>query len=326
VVEAAYAAASNRDDWAAAVTTAIAPLVPDRSMPPFVLWSSMTSSGRQDVEAIAGVGATPELLEMNRAMHATAPPAIVQSLWADHAGVATLSEALASIPPDPIWAEMMANLVGDPRIADSLALYFRGALGKIVTLIVPLAAPRALERIEHERLLRLVTHVSASERLLAQRAAPAEAILRPDGVVLHAEGDATTTSARDDLRDHVLRIERARREEEADDALELWRGMVDGRWSLVDEIDTDGKRLFVARENPRQLIAPHALTVREKQVLALVYEGKSNKLISYDLGFSKSVVSALVGSILEKLGMTHRAELIDIATSMGAFDDARALR
>jgi DNA-binding CsgD family transcriptional regulator len=118
----------------------------------------------------------------------------------------------------------------------------------------------------------------------------------------------------------VLRVERARlSERDGDDALSLWRAMVDGRWSLVDDFDADGKRYFVARESLRGPGMPRALTPREERTLALVCEGKSNKLIGYALGLSPSTVSSTVRSLLVKLGAEHRAEIVDLATSIGAF-------
>jgi DNA-binding CsgD family transcriptional regulator len=208
--------------------------------------------------------------------------------------------------------------------ADSIGLYFHGAREKIVTFNLPLAKARKLDPRERSRLLRLVAHLSLGERLLERKTETPQAIMRPDGLVLHAEGDASAPSARAALHAQVLRVVRARRTEDADDALGLWRGMVDGRWSLVDEFDTDGKRFFVARENLRELIAPRALTAREGQTLALLCEGKSNKLIAYELGLSPATVSMIVRSILEKLGVKHRAELIDLATSLGAFGGGHA--
>jgi DNA-binding CsgD family transcriptional regulator len=320
VVEAAYAPASDRDAWAMAVTRAIAPLYPHEA-PPFVVWSSVSSDGQHDVEGIAGIGASPTMLETVRAMSEVATADTVARLWRHHAGVGTVSECLGPLPREPFWNELMQR---NHDAGDSIGLYFQGARKRTVTLNVPLPATRTLERRERMRLLRLISHLSLSERLLERNTAPPRAVMRPDGVVVHAEVEASAPSARAALRAQVLRVERARRTEDEDDALGLWRGMVDGQWSLVDEFDSDGKRFFVARENLRELIAPRALTAREGQTLALLCEGKSNKLIAYELGLSPATVSMIVRSILEKLGVKHRAELIDLATSLGAFGGGHA--
>ncbi len=319
VVEAAYAPASDRDAWGMAVTRALAPFY-RHDVLPFVLWSTMKMDGTQDIEEIAGAGGSAAMLEHVRTMNAIATPATVARLWRDHAGVGTVSQSLGPSAGDQAWADGWTEVMSaNHSAADSIGLYFHGARGKIVTVNLPLAKARTLEPRERARLLRLVTHLNLSERLLDRKTEAPQAIMRPDGVVLHAEGDASTPGARGALRAQVLRVEHARRTEDADDALGLWRGMVDGRWSLVDEFDSDGKRFFVARENLREIAVARALTSREKQALALVCEGKSNKLISYELGLSPSTVSITVRSILEKLGAKQRAELVELAASLGAF-------
>jgi hypothetical protein len=42
---------------------------------------------------------------------------------------------------------------------------------------------------------------------------------------------------------------RSRARSNEDEALELWQGLVAGRWSLVEQFDSDGRRFLVARKN-----------------------------------------------------------------------------
>ena len=295
VVESAYAAAASREEWAFAVTDALATFYPHHT-PPFILWSVAQTEGVHDIRHIAGRGASPAMLATVRAMQAAASPDMVRRLWRDHSGVGTVSESLSARERQDSWTQMMSH---GHHANDSIGLYFNGAHGHVVTVNIPLAKPRILDRSERGRLLRLVAHFSLSERLLSKKVAPPRAVLGPDGGILHAEEDATSRGARASLRAQVLRIERARVTRDQDDALDLWRGMADGRWSVVDEFDTDGKRFFVARENLRAAAAPRALTEREKQMLALLAEGKNNKLIGYELGLSPSRVSTGVRAIQE---------------------------
>jgi FixJ family two-component response regulator len=73
--------------------------------------------------------------------------------------------------------------------------------------------------------------------------------------------------------------------------LDLWQGLVAGRWSLVEQFDSDGRRFMVARRNDPQVTDPRALNMRERQVLAYVAIGHPAKLIGYALGVSPSSVS-----------------------------------
>jgi DNA-binding NarL/FixJ family response regulator len=58
--------------------------------------------------------------------------------------------------------------------------------------------------------------------------------------------------------------------------------------------------------------AAGALTAREAQILKLVQEGMSNKMISRTLGIELPTVKNHVHSILVKLGVHRRAEAISL--------------
>ena len=110
----------------------------------------------------------------------------------------------------------------------------------------------------------------------------------------------------------MCRIERARTAQgrsDPDAAMESWEGLVDGRWSLVDRFDTDGKRFVVAVKNDPAHPDPRGLTMREREVSEFVGLGRSTKEISYILGVSLSAVTNLTARAQEKLGLSSRAEL-----------------
>ena len=69
---------------------------------------------------------------------------------------------------------------------------------------------------------------------------------------------------------------------------------------------------------------PHevALTPREREVLAMVAEGKTNREIGDALFISESTAGVHVSNILGKLGATNRVEAAAIAYRMGATADA----
>jgi hypothetical protein len=160
---------------------------------------------------------------------------------------------------------------------------------------------------------RLAAHVSAGNRLRASLASVAnpsddptlhaEAVLGPNGKVEHATASAEPRSARDALRDALVRIDEARAERDAPErAVELWRGLVAGRWSLVEHFERDGRRYFLAHKNDPVVNGDRALTQREAQVLRYSELGHSNKLIAYELGLSTSTVSSLLARARSKLG------------------------
>jgi DNA-binding CsgD family transcriptional regulator len=160
---------------------------------------------------------------------------------------------------------------------------------------------------------RLAAHVSAGNRLRAaveSLAKPsedptlrAEAIVTPDGKIEHATGAAQSRPAREALRDALVRIDQARAErDDAEHSVDLWRGLVAGRWSLVEHFERDGRRYFLAHKNDPVVASDSALSQREKQVLRYTELGHSNKLIAYELGLSASTVSTILARARNKLG------------------------
>jgi len=165
---------------------------------------------------------------------------------------------------------------------------------------------------------RLAAHLAAALRL--QRAmwpagtGGAELILEGDGRIAHAEGLAETRDVRDRLRDAMLRVDAIRRRTQRTDpgeVLETWRALHDGRWSVVEQFERDGRRYILARPNVPKPHSPEvSLSEREAQVARLVAQGQTNKLVAYALGVSVSTVGTLVHRAMAKLGARNRAELI----------------
>jgi DNA-binding NarL/FixJ family response regulator len=61
----------------------------------------------------------------------------------------------------------------------------------------------------------------------------------------------------------------------------------------------------------------HGLTAREREVLALLVEGHTNKRIAEQLFISESTAGVHVSNILGKLGVTSRTEAATVATRLG---------
>lgn len=172
--------------------------------------------------------------------------------------------------------------------------------------------PKLVPRLR-ARYAKLSAHMAAGFRLRrAIGSLTDEAIVEPNGKIAHADGEAKNGAARESLRDAVRALDRARgklRKRDPEAALEAWRGLVSGRWSLVDRFDADGRHFIVAHPNAPDAPDPRALTPRERQVAGYVSLGQSNKTIAYELGISPSTVGVLVARVLRKLGLKSRASL-----------------
>ena len=145
----------------------------------------------------------------------------------------------------------------------------------------------------------------------------AEAVFEADGKLAHAQGEAT--SLRSVLEQQVTRVDRARARPGTENPLEVWKGLVEGRWSLIDRIDTDGRRYYVALVNPATGVESRALTESEAQIVAMVVAGEPNKVIAYALGLAQGTVAARLSEAIRKLGLSSRSELIRFGqTLLGA--------
>ncbi|MCK1599476.1 helix-turn-helix transcriptional regulator [Bradyrhizobium sp. 164] len=76
---------------------------------------------------------------------------------------------------------------------------------------------------------------------------------------------------------------------------------------------------IVARD-PRIMPGEIALTQRELDVLALMAEGASNKMIARQLGISVHTVKFHVGSLLDKLDATGRTDAVAHAARRGVIE------
>ena len=172
---------------------------------------------------------------------------------------------------------------------------------------------------------RIAAHMAAAHRLRSRlgeaelrRADSADAVLTASGRVEHASDEANHDEARAMLAEGVRILEHARgklRRTDPDLALAEWRALLAARWSLVDHLESDGKRYVLARRNmplPRGLAA---LTPRERQALGFAQLGHSNKLIAYEMGIAASTVAVLLHRAAQKLGC-DRTELVETYTRM----------
>ncbi len=164
---------------------------------------------------------------------------------------------------------------------------------------------------------RLAAHIGAGHRLMrvAQGQSgleDADAIFEPNGKVAHAGQDLRDSLALKSLRSQVVDIDRVRGRHRGDGpvATEVWRALHEGRYSLLDQFDRDGRRYYVARANEPPVDPLAKLTARETQVVKAAALGHSNKHIAYELGIGPSTVAVHLKAASAKLGVSSRLDLI----------------
>ena len=136
------------------------------------------------------------------------------------------------------------------------------------------------------------------------------AVLNASGGVVHADGEARTGI--EELTEGARRIDHARSAKSGreEDALRVWQGLIQGRWSLVEEFDTDGKRFVLAHRNPEDVRDPRGLTPIESRVVGLAVRGYPDKLVGYHLGIAEGTASSYLVDAMRKLRISNRVELV----------------
>lgn len=183
---------------------------------------------------------------------------------------------------------------------------------------------------ERDRALweRISAHLGAAFRMRHHGAARATPSLVIDhrGRVQHADPDLAAGAELAQLRQAVAAVDRARRIRMPPEAvLDAWRALHGARWSIVESVERNGRRLLVARPNVplhaadpsvaagaagrHQQQHPRKLSAMENRVLVALSESHSNKLIAYELGLATSTVSTLLARAARKLGCRSRIEL-----------------
>jgi DNA-binding CsgD family transcriptional regulator len=276
----------------------------------------VASSGAFRVNEIASEPAWEDLF---RRAHAFAEPEAIRQIYLRGA-VRSVYHALAGRREDPGYQQCVRD--GIRNITLSLGT---DPSGRGCALVFLQRDASRLSRAVRQSLERIAAHLGAARRLRGHRPEErCDAVLWPDGRVLHAEGDARPEESRLALREAARRMDRARSRRARTDpveALAMWRALVDGRWSLVERFESDGRRLIVARRNDPTTRALRALDERERKTVALLAMGHSLKLCAYELGCAESTISAATRSALAKLGLASRMELVELHGALVTSDE-----
>jgi DNA-binding NarL/FixJ family response regulator len=309
-VEAAYSLEGTDDAWLAGVLDALRPdMETDGGAYAFVcrIHDGRLDLGHGYAERDLDPGFAAVVAELNR----TAPEAFFGLLERNVVMTGAFTDLVG-----PLFQTHLDEHAGPHQVFDALEIFAQDGEGWGVNVVAP--ARRRVHAPPRVRGIwkRIGFHVAAGLRLRRRLATVGDresAAFAPDGKLLHAEGELRDDlRGRDALSDAVRSMERARTKAERaqpDRALELWKGLVAGEWSLVDSGTSGGRRYVAAHRNAPAVKDPRALTPRERIVLHYASRGASNKEVAFALGLAESTIAAAVSRIVRKLGCRRRSDL-----------------
>jgi DNA-binding CsgD family transcriptional regulator len=313
VLEAIYRVECTEHEWLEGLARALSPLLDDGWGVGASTWNVRSGAIHLRGAAIQG---GPEGLA-HAALEACRSPAGVNLGIARSGPCTSLSQArVAEVAKGDADSQRLLSL----GVCDGLFVLNTDPGGFCAGLMAYRAKRTAVSRRFVSRWSRVASHLGAGFRIRRElhaigaarpnAFAGAEAIFTPTGRLAHAEPSAQR--AYELLAQGVLSMAEARgklRRHDSDAALDAWKGLVAGRWSLLERIDTDGKCFLVAHRNDPQIFRPLAISLRERQILSARGRGLSVKLIAYELGLSSATVSRALRTAMAKLGIMRDADL-----------------
>ncbi|MFO0684402.1 MAG: helix-turn-helix transcriptional regulator [Sandaracinus sp.] len=316
VVEKAYALDPPWDAWLRGMADAAASDLAAGMGLIGVAYDARIPGTPQRLALVATEEAFPYLGALG-AIAPTADPSVMREVLAEP-GLASLT--------DVFGAERFASIEAfrapgeQYGLRDFVRLNVTDATGVGVMIGAPQPRATKTRRDRRRAWAHVYPHVAAALRLRLALLAAAEsepapdAVLDAEGKLVHAENDQAA-SAREELRRTVV-ARRDALESGRAELLDPWTALVEGRWSLVDRFERDGRHYVVARANEPDVVDPRALAPRERQVAVLASLGRSNKAIAYELGIATSRVGTLLGQAARKLGASGRADLVALVRSL----------
>lgn len=317
LLETLYRVVRPRHEWLSAALTAIQPLIDPHRLGLVGGFLSIPdpSALRPELIQTHGMSDRHRTFVLDGSMHQMTPVFIADAFLSRAYGTSAQIQGWEDIP---IVKSGAIDAVG---VRDTLAVSACEPNGDCV--YVTSLQPDVVHLSDKDRveLALIARHLNAAHRLirsvgvdesLMDRAA---AVLDPDGRVHHARGAARSAMARKQLQRAVHSIEGARgrmRRSEPLQAIADWQSVVDNRWTLLEQVESDGKRYLLAVENMRAPPSPALLSVREREVVGRALAGCHNKLIAYELGLSDSTVRVLMGRAAAKLGVRTRKALLEV--------------
>ena len=147
----------------------------------------------------------------------------------------------------------------------------------------------------------------ASRAELIARVATTQSPWRPSFVAMRDASEPTTITF---ARGGQIVFDRAKMWRlENQDARCILGGLADGQWTLLDHATHDGHRFLVVRPRLFGVTDPFELSAIQRDVVAHVALGRSNKLVAHLLGIGVSTVATHLSSAMRKLHVPSRSEL-----------------
>ena len=310
-IEAGYSLEKDDESWTKGLLEQASPVFERGWWPSAFLYRYTPTTLHIDEVAVQGPsfikGATRDAEKL--------PPEVIDTMFRSGNNVGTISELVFNRFPnkESVFRKFTRGMIGD-----NLGMTAHSGSGGAIGLSVGFLKRTTPTTAECKRWPAIASHLGAALRLrkiarsFSLDVQSVEAIFDAGGKLQDAKQEAATSEARDMLRDAVRRIDSVRTRVGRTDpvaALEVWEGLVDGRWSLVDYFDSDQRRFVVAIKNDPMFPDPRGLTMRERQVAEFVGLGQSAKEVSYTLGLSQSAVTNVTAQAKRKLGLTSITEL-----------------
>lgn len=314
LVERGYRFDLDTDEWMSSICEAAASLTPGEHGAMLYNFDASNPAGGVQITDWSATGVSDDFVNSTIELNRSSSVDEVNLFYRSGVSTGTVSEFLQSIGEDVRDNQTYRQTIGLHGYADSFGVTASAPDHRGVVINSPLEQPRALDERRRRRWRQIGAHLQTAYRLrryVESAFDDAEAILEPDGGVVYTEGEATSANRRALLQRAVTDLDRSRgRSADIDEALDLWTGLVDGRWSLVESFDTERRRFYLAIPNGCETRELFALTERERQVIAHVAQGDSNKWCAYQLGVTAGTVSKLLRNAMDKLGLKSRRELI----------------
>jgi DNA-binding CsgD family transcriptional regulator len=324
ILEAAYGHGSRQTDWLRDIGETLRRSVPDAIS--CFCYEVQRVDGRMTIDQLWSEDPRVST-QLYRTYEVTPSPLL--DLFYTSPLQAITSRDILDAAGIPLESTVFAEVFREIGIAEVFAITAVGPAGGGVVLGVGLAQPGGPDPRERVEWVHVAAHVAAARRLRVQLAGTsaidrASAVLSPEGRLEHLDA-AEDPGIASVLHEAVKQVEHARKRANSDsEALELWRGLVDGRWSLVEQFESDGRRYYIAVRNPPDAVKVHALTRREAEVTAYVASGTPTRVTAYALGIDEVTVRGYLHAAMAKLGVRSRAELVALRATLEPGADALA--
>jgi DNA-binding NarL/FixJ family response regulator len=316
-LEAAYSLEGDEAQWLLGLSRASSPLF--RFAPPPLAFTFECTPTRFTFGQMATYGPA-QLLKWAHGLLQAARPEAIDRVYRSGEPIGCLSEQVFPNFPEQRGAMQAATSI---LVRDVVGLTGHTGTGAGVSVGAALGLSRSPRAHERRQWALLASHMAAGLRLRRNLAATqqaghadhvdlAEAILAPDGRLLHASGHTEAPDVRARLREAVRHMDHARTRQgrqHSEASLSAWPALIEGRWSMVDRFEADGRRFIVALRNDPAHPDPRGLTQRERQVADSLGRGQNIQATAYALGLSASAITKAADQAQHKLGLASRVDL-----------------